>query len=171
MSGLRALEKAEGQALHVAEHGVAQVARDVLLQRRPELSGDPREQVLHGDERQDGDDDRLERTHPVVGVEEPAHELALEARQPALGGRGDGRQFLSCCFIHELIAVIGRCVQEIAGTAAPCASVARVNRRKQIRQPATPVTSESAPTKTCAVATSAALFDQIVHAATVTSCQ
>ena len=41
---------------------------------------------------------------------------------------------------------------------------ARPERPKAIMHQSAPVTSESAPTSTCSVATSAALFDQIVHA-------
>ena len=48
LAGLRPLEIAERQPLHVPEHSVAQVARDVLLERRAELAGEPDEHVLDG---------------------------------------------------------------------------------------------------------------------------
>ena len=85
LAGLRPLEIAERQALHVPEDGVAQVARDVLLERRAELPGEPDEDVLDDDDHDDRDDHRRRATERVGRVEERADRRVLSSgsSQPA----------------------------------------------------------------------------------------
>ncbi len=91
LADLGPLEVAERQPLHVREDGVAHVARDVLLERRAELPGEPDEDVLDRDDDHDDDDHRRQRPSRIVAVDEGADRQALSrSTQPAAFESGFG---------------------------------------------------------------------------------
>ena len=83
LAGLGALEIPNGQPLQMTEDRITQVARDVFLETRSQLTAEPDENVFREYQRENYEDDGAQRRHRVGRIEQGADRASLDVPEPA----------------------------------------------------------------------------------------